>query len=109
MVKVKTFHGERKTHEIWVDITSRVEVLKTHLTKLDKEKANYHRMHFIYPMGVLQRLPFDQTFEELNIPHNATIIFFGQKSFNWDLLLKGANITLLNNNLTVTKRREQSY
>lgn len=77
--------------------------------KEPEEMSSYHVIKLVYPMGTIQHLNLDQTFEQLEIPHNAQLLLLGQKSFTWDLNYKGSNIQLLNNCLTANKKFEMDY
>ena len=56
------------------------------------EICTYHVLKLVYAMGQLKTLPFDQSFEQLEIPNGAQLALLGQKSFTWDLNYKGSNI-----------------
>jgi hypothetical protein len=57
-------------------------------------------------MGYLRNLSqcLSSTFAEQHIPDGAMLTLVGKKSFTWDLQAKGANINLLNGNLTANKK-----
>lgn len=65
------------------------------LTEKDPEEMRkYHECRLIYPMGALKQLSLDKTFAEQRVPHEAQLVLLGTKSFSWDLMKKGSNMTV---------------
>jgi hypothetical protein len=66
-------------------ILDKVDKLKEKLCKIYPEEfSQFHSIRFIYPMGKLQNMQMDRSFESQEIPHGASILLIGDKTFNWD-------------------------
>ena len=91
-------------------ITDKLDKLRELLMQREPEEiSSYHVIKIVYAMGNLKHLDLDKTFEQLEIPSGAQLVFLGQKTFTWDLNYKGSNISLLNNCLTANKKFEIDY
>ena len=56
-IQVKTFHGEKKNHQIKVSILDKIQVLYDQLYLLDQEEmGQYYHKRLVYPMGTLRNL-----------------------------------------------------
>ena len=57
-VKVKTLHGDRKTHSVKVSILDKIEKIAEKIAEIEPEAVGmFHGVNIIYPMGKLQILP----------------------------------------------------
>jgi len=64
---------------------SNVSRLKKALEEIYPDECDsFHTIKFLYPMGRLQTLNQERTFETQNIPNDAKLIFLGDKNFSWD-------------------------
>jgi hypothetical protein len=111
-VYVKVFHGDRKVHAIRVSIIDKIRTIIDKLKEAEpQEMGCYYDTKLVYPMGRLRNLneDLDKSFIDLQIPHEAKLVFVGQQSFTWNINAKGSSIHLSNNNLTANKKSEAEY
>jgi hypothetical protein len=68
-VKIKTLHGERKTHSFMVSIMDSSSKLLELLHMADPlNMVQYYQTRLIYPMGRLQTIDFKKRIFELQLP-----------------------------------------
>jgi len=64
-IKVKTMHGERKTHRMEFSIMDKVEKVTEKLAEIEpQEMLKYYTFRLLFPIGRLQELKTDLTFEQ---------------------------------------------
>jgi len=95
-LRIKTLYGDRKTHNIEVDINEPIENIKdivSQISEEDKSEVNsFHIYRFIYSQGGVKDLDTKKTIAEHNIPNNALLLFVGVNKFYWDSVKRGSNI-----------------
>jgi hypothetical protein len=92
-IRVKTMHGKRLTHLVELSIFDRVETIIDKLRKLEQaEMLQYISYKLIYCMGKMNALDFKKTIWSLGLKNDSQLLLVGNRTFQWDLTLKGQDI-----------------
>mmetsp|Transcript_7920 Transcript_7920/g.12254 ORF Transcript_7920/g.12254 Transcript_7920/m.12254 type:complete len:96 (-) Transcript_7920:133-420(-) len=94
-------------HRFEVSILDTIQTLLNKLQALEpQEMKQYYQVRLIYPMGSLRNLSsnLSDSFIDQQLPDQARLVLVGKRSFTWDPNAKGANINLINGNLTANKK-----
>jgi len=107
-IQIKTFFGERKLiHYDWA-VQAPISQLQDALSK-DLGLPSIVSFKLLYPMGQLRELPSSETPSSLRLPAGCKLVGMVQQAFTWDEGMKGNNIEIAGNGLTVVKKTEEDY
>ncbi len=107
-VQVKTFFGDRKLLKYEWAVTAPLSQLQATIAK-ELELPAISTFKILYPMGQLRELPGSETPSSLRLPAGCKLVGMVQQAFVWDESMKGNNIEVSGNGLTLTKKTEEDY